>query len=131
MKLPSRVLLFAAPWTVAHQAPPSMEFSRQEYCTGMGCHFLFQVIFLTQGLNPSLPHCRQMLYHLSHQGTSRWNSAGHNTGVDSLSCLQGIFPTQGSNPGLPHFLGILYCQSHMGSPRILEWVAYPYSRGSS
>ena len=31
MKLLSHVRLFATPWTVAHQAPPSMEFSRQEY----------------------------------------------------------------------------------------------------
>ena len=31
----SRVRLFAAPWTVAHQAPPSMEFSRQEYWSGL------------------------------------------------------------------------------------------------
>ena len=36
--------------------------------TGVGCHFLLQGIFLTQGLNPGLPHCRQMLYHLSYQG---------------------------------------------------------------
>ena len=35
--------------------------------TGVGCHFLLQGIFLTQGLNPDLPHCRQTLYHLSHQ----------------------------------------------------------------
>ena len=34
----------------------------------MGCHFLLQEIFTTQWLNPGLPHCRQMLYHLSHQG---------------------------------------------------------------
>ena len=33
----------------------------------MSCHFLLQEIFLTQGLNPSLPHCRQTLYRLSHQ----------------------------------------------------------------
>ena len=37
--------------------------------TGMGCHFLLQGIFPTQGLNPSLPHCRQTLYQLSHQGS--------------------------------------------------------------
>ena len=30
--------------------------------TGVGCHFLLQEIFLTQGLNPGLPHCRKMLY---------------------------------------------------------------------
>ena len=40
------------------------------------------------------------------------------------------FPTQGSNPGLPH-CRILYQLSHKGSPRILEWVAYPFSKGSS
>ena len=36
--------------------------------TGVGCHSLLQGIFLTQGLNLGLPHCRQILYHLSHQG---------------------------------------------------------------
>jgi len=52
-------------------------------------------------------------------------------GVGSLSLLQGIIPTQGSNPGLPHCREILNCLSHQGSPRILERVAYPSSRGSS
>ena len=41
-------------WTIACQAPLSMEFSRQE--TGVGCHGLLQAIFLTQGLNSS-PFC--------------------------------------------------------------------------
>ena len=36
--------------------------------TVVGCHFLLQEMFPTQGLNPGLPHCRQMLYHLSYQG---------------------------------------------------------------
>ena len=62
---------------------------------------------------------------------SPWNSPGQNTGVGSLSLLQGIFPTQGSNPGLPHCTWILYQLSHKGSPRILEWVAYPFSSESS
>ena len=61
---------------------------------------------------------------------------GQNTGVGSLSLLQGIFPTQislteGLNPGLPHCRQILYQLGHQGSPRILEWVAYPFSSGSS
>ena len=43
----------------------------------------------------------------------------------------GIFPTQGSNPGLPHSKWILYHLSHHGNPRIVEWVAYAFSRGSS
>ena len=45
----------------------------------------------------------------------------------SHSLLQGIFPTQGSNLGLLHCREILYQLSHRGSPRILEWVVYPFS----
>ena len=62
---------------------------------------------------------------------SPWNSPGQNTGVGSLSLLQGIFPTQGLNPGLPHCREILYQLSPKESPRILEWVAYPFSSRSS
>ena len=49
----------------------------------------------------------------------------------SLSLLQGIFPTQGSNPGHSHCRRILYQLSHKASPRILEWVAYHFFRGTS
>ena len=62
---------------------------------------------------------------------SPWNSPGQNTALGSLSLLQGTFPTQGLNPGLPHSRQIIYQLSHQGSPRIQEWVAYPFSRGSS
>ena len=48
-----------------------------------------------------------------------------------LSLLQGIFSTRGLNPGLLHCRWILYQLSHKRSPRILEWVAYPFSSGSS
>ena len=37
--------------------------------TGMSGHSLLQEVFLTQELNPGLLHCRQTLYHLSHQGS--------------------------------------------------------------
>ena len=63
----SRVRLFATPWTVVYQALLSMGYSRLNI--RVGCHFLLQGIFPTQGLNLGLPHCRQMLYHLSHQGS--------------------------------------------------------------
>ena len=62
---------------------------------------------------------------------SPWTSPGQNNGVGSLSLLHRVFPTQGSNPGLPHCRRILYQLSHKGSPRILKWVAYPFSRGSA
>ena len=77
-KLLSCVRLFVTPWTI-----PSMEFSRPKHWVG------------------------------------------------SLSLLHGIFPTQGSNPGLLHCRQILYQLSHKGNPRILEWVAYRFSSGSS
>ena len=37
--------------------------------TGVDCHFLLQGIFPTQGSNPGLLHCRQILYQLSHKGS--------------------------------------------------------------
>ena len=69
---------------------------------------------------------------LRHHGLySPGDSPGQNTGVGSLSLLQGIFPTWGLNPSLPHCRQILYQLSHKGSPRILEWVAYPFSSGNT
>ena len=61
------VWFFVTPWTVACQAPLSMEFSRQEYWRGS--HSLLQGIFPTQAVNPGLLHCRKILYCLSHQGS--------------------------------------------------------------
>ena len=52
-----RVWLFVTPWTIAHQ-----EWNFLGKSTGVGCHFLLQGIFLTQGSNPGLLHCRQTLY---------------------------------------------------------------------
>ena len=59
------------------------------------------------------------------------DSPGGNTEVGCHALFQGIFPTHGSNPGLLHCRWILYHLSHHRSPRILEWVAYLFSRGSS
>ena len=81
----------------------------------MGSLSLFQGIFLTQGSNPGLPHCRWILYQLSHKGYPLHK----NTGVGSLSLLQWIFPTQELNWGLLHCRGILYQLSYQGS-RVVE-----------
>ena len=61
--------LFETPWTVACQVPLSMGFSGQEHWSGLP--FPSPGIFPTQGLNLDLLHCRQILYHLSHQGSPR------------------------------------------------------------
>ena len=73
---------------------------------------LLQRLFPTQGSNPGLPHCRQIL-------TSWATGKPKNTGVGSLSLLQGIFLTQESNWGLLHCRWILYQLSYKGSP--LPW----------
>ena len=79
--------------------------------TRVSCHALLQEIFPTQGLNLALPYCRQILYHLNHQGSPRiW--------LPSLSPLQGNFLTQESNRGLLHCRQILYQLSYQGSLNI-------------
>ena len=55
---------FFTPRSVAHQAPLWNSLGK----ILSGYHFLLQEIFLTQGLNADRLHCRQILYHLSHQG---------------------------------------------------------------
>ena len=57
---------FVTPWTVARQAPPlSMESSWQEFWSGYS--FPSPGIFLTQGSNLGLLHCKYILYRLNHQ----------------------------------------------------------------
>ena len=56
-----------------------------------------------------------------------WDSPSKNIRVGCHALLHGIFPTQQSNSGIPHCRLILQHLSHQG-PRILEWVAYPFSR---
>ena len=86
------------------------------------------VLCLAAQLCPTLPS--PMDYSLP--GSSvHGDFPGTNTGVGCLALLQGLIPTQGLNPGIPHCRQILYHLSHQGSPSILEWVAYPFSRGSS
>ena len=52
-------------------SPPGSSLHGILQDTGVGCHFLLQGIFLTQGLNPSLLHSMQIIYLLSHQGSQR------------------------------------------------------------
>ena len=78
----SRVRLFATPWTAAHQAPPSMEFSRQEYWSGVPLPSPKRKVKVAQSC---LTLCDSMDY-----------------------TVHGILQV-----------------------RILEWVAFPFSKGSS
>ena len=55
--------------------------------TGVGSLSLLQGIFATQGLNPGLLHCRQILYQLSHKGSPSYKVSINNT---MLFCLRGV-----------------------------------------
>ena len=70
--------------------------------TGVSSPSLLQGIFPTQGLNPGLPHCRQIFLPAGPQGKPK------NTRVGSLSLLQRIFLPQESSRGLLHCRWILY-----------------------
>ena len=99
----------ASPWLCS---PPdsSVHGDSSGKNTGVRCHALLQGIFPTQGSNPGIPHCRWILYHLSHQGSPRI------AGVGTLSLLHGIFLIQKSKGGLLLCRQILYQLSYQGSP---------------
>ena len=67
MAVHSSILAWRIPWTVAHHS--SLHGVSPGKNTEVGCHALLQGIFSTQGSNPGLLHCKQILYHLSHQGS--------------------------------------------------------------
>ena len=106
----SRTRLLETPWTAAYQAP-------QLPCPPLGD-------LSYPGIEPrsSTVQADSLL--------SEPPGKPKNTGVGSRSFLRGIFPTQESNQGLLHCRQIIYQLSYQGSPRLLEWVAYPISRGS-
>ena len=108
----------ANPWTIQ-----SMEFSRPEYWSVLP--FPSPGDLPNPGMEPRSPTLQTDSLPAEPQGKPK------NTGVGSLSLLQRIFPTQELIQALLHCRWILHQLSHEGSTRILEWVAYPFSRGSS
>ena len=100
--------------THAHQNFPHsvrlFEWNSPGQNTGVGSLSLLQGIFLTQGSNPSLPHCRRILYQLSHKGSPRtleWVAYHFSSGSSQ--------PRE-PNQGLLHCRWILYQLSYQGSP---------------
>ena len=70
----SHLQLFATPWTVAHQVPLSMEFSRQEYSSGLPCPPPGDLP--NSGIEPATSALQADSLPLSHQGNhlSPWES---------------------------------------------------------
>ena len=75
--------------TVAHQDPLSMGFPRNTGlgCNTVGCHFLLQGIFLIQGLNLCLLHCRQILY--------RWATRKSNKSINNAILTRLVYALTG------------------------------------
>ena len=101
--------------------------------TGVGCHFLLQCmkVKIESEVTQSCPTLSDPNGLQPSRLLHPWDFPGQNTEVGGLSLFQEISPTQGSNSGLWHCRWILYQLSNKGSRRILERVAYPFSRGSS
>ena len=91
------------------------------------CTVLGVLCLVTQ----SCPTLYDPMGYSSPSSSGHGNSSDKNTGVGYHALLQGIFPIAGSNPVLLHCRWILYWLNHQGSPRILEWVSYPFFRGPS
>ena len=87
--------------------------------TGVGCQALLQGTVPTHGLNPALPHGRQIDSLLSEPPGKLKNMK-----VGSLSLLQGIFSAQESSRGLPHCSWILYQLSYQGSPSYITGLHF-------
>ena len=97
-------------------------FSRQEHWSGLPCPPPGDRS--NSGIKPRSPALQADSLPSEPPGKPK------NTGVSSLSLPQGNFPTQESNWGLLHCRLSLYQLSYQESPRILEWVAYPFPRGT-
>ena len=107
----SHVQLFATPWTAAGHFLYPQDFPGN---TTMGCHFLFQGIFLTQGSNPCLLHWQADSLPMSHLGSHAAAAA-----KSLQSCPTPCDPIDSSPQGSPD-PGSLQA-------RTLEWVAISFS----
>ena len=136
----SHVQLFATLWTIACKLLWPKDSPGKN--TGVGCHFLLQKIFPTQGLNsrlfmspalaggslplviPGEPKRKCQPFNLVYLFATLWTIVCQTPlsmrfsrqWYQSHSILEGTFPTQELNLSLPHWGRILYCMSHQGSP---------------
>ena len=123
----SRVRLFATPWTVAHQAPPSMGFSRQGYWSGLS--FPSPGIFPTQGSKPSLLHWPVGSLPLSHQGSPYITYLEITMKIALLSYPTGSLWDQGSeNQGFLRSISVSRRVWKMGETLCLYHCSHRYSR---
>ena len=119
----SCLTLVMSPWTISFQAPLCTELSRQEYWTGLP--FPSPEDLPNPGIEPMvLLHCGQILYPLSHQGSSvLTHSSSSSSNVSRSVMSDSCNPTDWRLPD--SFVHRILQAS------ILKWVAIPFSRESS
>ena len=100
-----------------------------QYCISLRCTAKWFIYVLSCSImsNSLWPHGLQPTRLLCPWGFSRHE---YESGLPCSPSARGSSQTHGSNPGLQLCRQILYRLNHQGSPSILEWVAYPFSRGS-
>ena len=121
VQLLNRVRLLATPWTVAHQAPLSRDFPSKN--TRVGCHFLFQEIFRTQGLNLhllSLLHWKVDSLLLSHLGSPCLHEA-------SLNFVSWVPPSPHPRP-YPETSGTSPVQTMSANPENALSLRFPLTK---
>ena len=101
--------------------------------TGLGSQSFLQGIFLNQESNLGLSHCRQILYHTSHQGSPE--NIKH-LSIKFVHLMWAQFLISPNNYSESESRSVMSLCNDMDCPwnspaRILEWVAFPFSRGSS
>ena len=119
MKSLSRVRLFATPWTIAYQVPPSMEFSKQEYWNGLP--FPSSEDLPNPGIEPTYPVASALagrFFITEPPGKPKDVCVCEN----ESECLSLVSDSCGPMDYTVH--GILQA-------RILKWVAISFFRGSS
>ena len=138
VKLLSCVQLFAAPWTITYQRNLVWDFPGKS--TGVGCHSLLQGIFPTQRLNPGLPLCRQMLYHLSHREATVALMVKNLPANAGDARNAGLIPASGRSPRVGNGIPFQYSgwkipwaeelgglQSGRPQRVMHDWVTKPYT----
>ena len=127
MKLLSHVRLFETLWAEPTRLLQPWDFPGNN--TGVGCYFLFQGIFPTQGLDPNLLNCRQALYHLSHQGSQEVSKRGlwrkTKRKKDMLVLVEQRASTVNKTSVVPSYHGYFYFEVRFPPSLIVQLVKNP------
>ena len=129
----SCVRFFMTPWTVSHQAPLFMEFSKQEYCSGLP--FPSPGDLPNQGIEPTSPVSPTLAGSFFTSWATRAALYLFFVNSNQIPCLVRMDIVENESHSVvsdslwPH--GLTMQSMEFSRPELLEGVAFPFSRGSS